>query len=89
MSWVPVLGFLRRRDLAEVIEARVTKAAGAGHRRIAGWLGLHPDTVRGWLRRFAARAGEIREHFTPTGPRRWVMATCGSSNPGPHRWPTP
>lgn len=62
---LPVLGFLRRRDLAEVIgEALLAKAAGAGHRRIARRLGLPPDTVRGWLRRFAARAGEVREHFT-------------------------
>lgn len=62
---LPVLGFVRRRDLAEVIgQALMAKAAGVGHRRIAGWLGVHPDTVRGWLRRFAARAGEIREHFT-------------------------
>lgn len=62
---LPVLGFLRRRDLAEVIgEALVAKAGGVGRRRIAGWLGVHPDTVRGWLRRFAVRAGEVREHFT-------------------------
>jgi hypothetical protein len=62
---LPVLGFLRRRDLAEVIgEALVANAAGVGRRRIAGRLGVHPDTVRGWLRRFAARAGEVREHFT-------------------------
>lgn len=62
---LPVLGFLRRRDLAEVIgEALVAKAAGGGHRRIAGRLGLHPDTVRGWLRRFAERAEEVRGHFT-------------------------
>lgn len=58
-------GFVRRRDLAEVIgEALVAKAAGAGFRRIARRLGVPPDTVRGWLRRFAARAGEVREFFT-------------------------
>ena len=63
---LPVFGFLRRRDLAEVIgEALMAKAAGVGHRRIAERLGVvPPDTVRGWLRRFAARAGEIREYFT-------------------------
>lgn len=58
-------GFVRRRDLAEVIgEALMAKAAGAGYRRIAQRLEIPPDTVRGWLRRFAARAGEIREYFT-------------------------
>ena len=62
---LPVEGLVRRRDLAEVIgEALMARAAGAGHRRIARRLGLPPDTVRGWLRRFAVRAGEIREHFT-------------------------
>jgi hypothetical protein len=62
---LPVDGFVRRRDLAEVIgEALAARAAGAGHRRIARRLGVPADTVRGWLRRFVARAGEIREHFT-------------------------
>lgn len=62
---LPVRVFLRRRDLAEVIgEALKAKAAGEGQRRIAKRLGVHPDTVRGWLRRFAARAGEVREYFT-------------------------
>lgn len=62
---LPVDGLLRRRDLAGVIgEAVVAKVAGDGHRRIAERLGVLPATVRGWLRRFAARAGEIREHFT-------------------------
>jgi hypothetical protein len=27
-------------------------------------LGVHADTVRGWLRRFAARAELLRAHFT-------------------------
>jgi hypothetical protein len=40
------------------------KAAGDGARAIAAGLGRHPDTVRGWLRRFAARAGQVRVWFT-------------------------
>ncbi len=42
----------------------VAKAAGCGHRRIAERLGRPPATVRGWLRRFAARAGWLRAAFT-------------------------
>ena len=38
--------------------------AGEGYRRIAARLGVYPDTVRGWLRRFAERAESIRAHFT-------------------------
>lgn len=65
---LPVDGFVRRRDLAAVIgEALTAKAGGAGHRRIARGLDIPPDTVRGWLRRFSARAGEIREYFTRLG----------------------
>lgn len=48
------------------IEAKV---AGEGHRRIALRLGVHAGTVRGWLRRFAERADQIRAHFT-----RWAVA---------------
>ena len=35
-----------------------------GYRRIAGRLGVHVDTVRGWLRRFRDRAELIRSYFT-------------------------
>ena len=52
--------------IGAAIEAKV---AGEGHRRIAGRLGVHADTVRGWLRRFAERAERIRAHFT-----RWAVA---------------
>ena len=56
---------LRRRDLVEVIGAAlVAKALGVGHRRVAAMLGLPVSTVRGWLRRFAANAEQVRVWFT-------------------------
>ena len=58
---LPVSALSRRADLAEVIGAALAaKAAGAGHRRIAGWLSRPAETVRGWLRRFAVRAAGWR-----------------------------
>jgi hypothetical protein len=47
--------------IGAAIEASV---AGEGYRRIASRVGVHADTVRGWLRRFAERAELIRAHFT-------------------------
>jgi hypothetical protein len=62
---LPVSALSRRADLAEVIGAALAaKAAGAGHRRIAGWLARPAETVRGWLRRFAVRAAGWRAVFT-------------------------
>lgn len=62
---LPVFALVRRVDLAEVIGAAlVAKAAGAGARTIAARLGRPVDTVRGWLRRFAGRAEQIRAYFT-------------------------
>jgi len=67
---VPEDMLVRRRDSVEVGGAALTaKAAGAGHRRIAGDLGRPASTVRGWLRRFAVMAVALREHFT-----RWAHA---------------
>jgi len=67
---LPDVCLLRRRDgvavIGRAIEARV---AGLGHRPIAERLGVPKDTVRGWLRRFAARAEQVRVHFT-----RWAVA---------------
>lgn len=59
-------GMLARRvDEAGVIGAALAAAArGRGHRWIARVLGVPEDTVRGWLRRFAGRAGQVREIFT-------------------------
>jgi hypothetical protein len=62
---LPVVLLLRRADTAAVIGAGLTaKAAGAGHRLIAGLLGRPRETVRGWLRRFAARVEPVRAVFT-------------------------
>jgi hypothetical protein len=63
---LPVGVLLRRRDLAGVIgSALLAKArdSGKGHRRIALELDVPATTVRGWLRRFAARAELITGHF--------------------------
>ncbi len=55
----------RRADEAGVIGAALeAKAAGAGHRPIAGMLGRPPSTVRGWLRAFTASAEGVRQAFT-------------------------
>jgi hypothetical protein len=66
---VPDLCLLRRRDEVAVIGRAIeAKVAGVGHRRIAERLGVPKDTVRGWLRSFIARAGQVRAHFS-----RWVV----------------
>jgi Homeodomain-like domain len=62
---LPDVCLLRRQDEVSVIGAAIVASAlGEGYRRIAGWLGVHADTVRGWLRRFRERADQIRAFFT-------------------------
>lgn len=62
---LPVFLLVRRADTAAVIGAGLTaKARGAGHRLIAALLGRAPETVRGWLRRFAGRVEAVRAVFT-------------------------
>jgi hypothetical protein len=74
---VPEDTLLRRRDAVEVIGAGLLqKTQGAGHRRIAETLGRPASTVRGWLRRFGAMAGVLREHFT-----RWAHALDSAPAP--------
>lgn len=59
------LALLRRRDEVAVIGAAIeAKVRGEGHRSIAERLRVPKDTVRGWLRRFAADSEAIRSHFT-------------------------
>jgi hypothetical protein len=62
---LPAWCLARRADAGEVIGlALEAKAAGAGHRVIAGRLGRPASTVRGWLRAFTARAEQVRSVFT-------------------------
>jgi hypothetical protein len=62
---LPAWCLARRADAGEVIGlALEAKAAGAGHRVIAGRLGRPASTVRGWLRAFTRRAEQVRSVFT-------------------------
>ena len=62
---LPEVALLRRQDEVSVIGAAIeAMVAGQAYRRIASGLAVHADTVRGWLRRFADRAGLLRAHFT-------------------------
>jgi len=62
---LPAWCLARRADAGEVIGAALeAKAAGAGHRVIAGRLGRPASTVRGWLRAFTGRAEQVRSVFT-------------------------
>ncbi len=59
------LWLLRRADAAVVIGAALeSKSTGSGHRPIAAASGRPVSTVRGWLRRFVARAEHTRAKFT-------------------------
>jgi hypothetical protein len=62
---LPASWLSRRADAVSVIGgALLRKAAGVGHRPIAAALRRPVSTVRGWLRRFAARAEDVRVLFT-------------------------
>jgi len=62
---LPVLVLLRRLDLSAVIvETLVARHVECRSRReVTSTVGAPWDTVRGWLRRFRRRAGEIRAEF--------------------------
>ena len=62
---LPAWCLSRRADAGVVIGAALeAAAAGAGFRKIAAGLGRPVSTVRGWLRRFAGRAEQVRVFFT-------------------------
>lgn len=61
---LPAEVLLRRADSVVVVgEALQAKASGLGARPIAAMLHRPLTTVKGWLRRFAAKAGVLREWF--------------------------
>ncbi len=62
---LPTLVLLRRVDLAAVIVGALVARHLERRSRVevAGVAGAPWDTVRGWLRRFEERAGEIRTEF--------------------------
>ncbi len=68
---LPVVALLRRRDLAAVIGEALRRRhlEGESRRQVATDAGVHPDTVRGWLRRFAQRAEDIRVSFSALAHR--------------------
>ena len=84
---LPVSVLVRRRDLAAVIgEAlRARYLDGASWRVVAAGAGVHPDTVRGWLRRFASRAEEIRV-VSPRWPTVWMLGWVRSGRGVRRRW---
>ena len=76
---LPVVGLARRVDVVVVIGAALlAKARGVGHRRIAAELGVPATTVRGWLRRFAARAELVRAQFTALACRLEALFEVGT-----------
>jgi hypothetical protein len=82
---LPVFCLLRRAYSVTVIGAALAaKAAlGLGHRRIAVRLGVPAGTVRGWLRRFTARAEPVRVFFTGLAIRAGVdVSPPGPAGPG-------
>jgi hypothetical protein len=83
---LPAGCLLRRADGVAVIwSALAGKAAGLGYRRVARLAGRAESTVRGWLARFASRAGVVRGVFTA-----WLCALDADPPPLPpagRRWP--
>lgn len=62
---LPVGALARRADVVAVIGTAVALAAtGWGHRRVADRMDRAAGTVRGWLRRWRARAEALRTQFT-------------------------
>ncbi len=67
---LPQMCLLRRRDGVEQIgSALLAFGDGAGHRSIADRLGVPASTVRGWLRRFNAKATFLAGQFVAVARR--------------------
>jgi hypothetical protein len=101
---LPSIALLRRADLVDVIgQALSAMAGGAGARTAAVQVGRSVETVRGWMRRFRARAELLRVFFTallvevapdpvpPAAARNpvadTVSAIAGAAAAARSRWP--
>lgn len=70
---LPVTVLSRRAYGVEVIGAALAaRAGGRGHRPIGASLGVPATTVRGWLRRMAARLEPVRVHLLQVAGRAGV-----------------
>ncbi|HXJ28795.1 MAG TPA: hypothetical protein VNH17_24015, partial [Streptosporangiaceae bacterium] len=65
-AMLPAFVLVRRLDAAEPVGAVIGQVAGGacGVRRAAAVAGVPYTTARGWVRRFAARAGELAVSFS-------------------------
>ena len=71
---LPASVLLRRADAVTVIGAALlAKVGGAGHRRVAGRLGVPDSTVRGWLRRISAVADRVLAVLAATAAELGVL----------------
>ncbi len=80
---LPDACLLRRRDSAETIGAALSAIVTdrEDYTDVAARIGVPPDTVFDWVRRFRRWAKAIRAHFT-----RWLVALApGRALPGPGR----
>lgn len=68
---LPTVALLRRRWVASAVgQALLDRfATGMSQEAVAERVGAHPDTVRGWLRRFVANAGQLRVGFVALAHR--------------------
>jgi hypothetical protein len=69
-------------DVATIATSMAARLRGQPHRHIGAYLGVPPDTVRGWLRRLTARAEELRcralDHLVALEPDAAWLAPTGS-----------
>jgi hypothetical protein len=90
---LPAFALAWRLDAAESVGGVIARVAGAGCgvRPAAGAAGVPHTTARGWVRRFAARAGELAVGFPALAvelggevvrplpdPLRWAVAAVGA-----------